>query len=392
MLVTVVVLVHVSALSVGTRRSVVRCNHEGASRREVFSAAAAAATTVPSAWGFEDNEMLVAQSVTYLVVPDSSPRLHPSLEPINGGRAIEYLSKGTRGVFLGEHHDASADHAVQAELIRSLSSRRQCCVGLEAVQQRFQPALDLYVDRKISATEMRRRVEWDSRWVWPFERYLPVFEACRATGTKLLALNVDSEDLAKVEVGGYANLERSALNRYVPDGQIFVQFANTTAFREYVRYVIEPSYNAHAQMGILRTTITGQLLDADMPFANFYSGRMLWDSSMANIAADYCRENPTHLFIGLVGADHVKFGCGVPARFALALDVPLPRVKSVLLNPSPFDTSPDIISTSVPPFTLQLRFAEVGAKNTADARQTASPQQSVLPLADLIWLGGVEDA
>lgn len=326
---------------------------------------------------------------TYIVRGDSSPALQPTLEAIDGRRAVDALAKA-RGVFLGEHHDSAADHATQAQLIRLLASRRRCCVGLEAVQQQFQPALDAYSRGDISAQEMRRSVRWDERWVWPFERYEPVFEACRSKGVKLLATNVDSEDLARVEVGGYKNLDKAALNRYVPNKSLFVQFANTSAYREYVRYVIEPSYDAHASMGILRTTITGQQLEKDMPFDNFYSGRMLWDSSMANTAADWCRDHPNDLFIGLIGADHVKFGCGVPARFALALDVDVDLVKSVLLNPTPYDTSRNILisrsaASEVPRFVLQIRFAATPSQATANARQTAQPDQIVLPLCDFLW-------
>ena len=98
-------------------------------------------------------------------------------------------------VQLGTTHDAAADHALQAQLIRLLASRRRCCVGLEAVQQQYQPALDAYSRGEMSDQDMRRSVRWDERWVWPFERYEPVFEACRRQGVKLLALNVDSEDL-----------------------------------------------------------------------------------------------------------------------------------------------------------------------------------------------------
>lgn len=84
----------------------------------------------------------------------------------------------------------------------------------------------------------------------------------------------------------------------------------------------------------------------------------------------------------------MKFGCGVPARFALALDEPLDKIRSILLNPTPFDTCRDIMVSEVPPFTLQLRFAERGSQKSADARQTKTADQVVLPLADLLWLGG----
>ena len=35
--------------------------------------------------------------------------------------------------------------------------------------------------------------EWSTRWVWPFELYAPVFEAAKANGSPLVALNPATE-------------------------------------------------------------------------------------------------------------------------------------------------------------------------------------------------------
>ena len=107
-----------------------------------------------------------------------------------------------------------------------------------------------------------------------------------------------------MEVGGLKNLPKETLKSYVPSGLMFRDFANTTAFKEYIAYVILPSYNSHKEMGILRQTITGEKLDQDMPFVNFYSGRMLWDNSMATVAGTWVRDHPKGLLFGIIGAAH----------------------------------------------------------------------------------------
>ena len=71
-----------------------------------------------------------------------------------------------------------------------------------------------------------------------------------------------------------------------------------------------------------------------MPFKNFYSGRMLWDNSMANTGAVWTRKNPSGLLVSVVGADHVQFGGGVPNRYAYAAGLELDKVRTVILNPS----------------------------------------------------------
>ena len=137
-----------------------------------------------------------------------------------------------------------------------------------------------------------------------------------------LALNADSEDLGVVEMSGLAGLPNATLAKYIPDRQGLRGLLNTTAFGEYIAYVVAPSYRSHKEMGILRQTISGQQLKEDMPFKNFYSGRMLWDNSMANKAAEWTRKNPSGLLVSIVGADHVKFGGGSQ------IDTHTPRVWS----------------------------------------------------------------
>ena len=222
---------------------------------------------------------LLSQAEPYIVQPDSTKTLTPKVKPTSPDALVRSLV-GKRAIFLGEHHNSAADHLLQAALIRRLHERtggKEMAVGLEAVQRRFQPVLDDYLAGRITEAELEEGVEWKKRWFWPFEAYVPVFRACRELGVSLLALNVDSEDLSKVEVGGLPALPPATLSRYISDRDGFASFASTTAFKEYVAYIIKPSYAMHQQMGILRTTITGQSLEQDMTFRNFFSGRILWD-------------------------------------------------------------------------------------------------------------------
>ncbi len=149
-------------------------------------------------------------------------------------------------------------------------------IGLEQIQVQFQPVLDDYVSGDISLDEMRRLVEWDKRWMWSFEGYKGIFEAARElNNVRLLALNVDSEDLAKVEKGGYPGLPIEQLRKYIKDPIGFGSFANARKFKTYVDYVIEPSFEIHQKLGLLKYTIAGEKLDEEMPFRNFLSGEFL---------------------------------------------------------------------------------------------------------------------
>ena len=90
-------------------------------------------------------------------------------------------------------------------------------IGLEQVQSQFQSSLDDFIEEKIDLATLREKVEWNKRWMWDFDGYVPIFQAARDLKIRLLALNVDSEDLAKVEKDGYQGLPIDRLRKYITD-------------------------------------------------------------------------------------------------------------------------------------------------------------------------------
>lgn len=124
-------------------------------------------------------------------------------------------------LWLGEHHNSIKDHTLQSTFIRNIYQERQqgapMAIGLEQVQIQFQPALDAYVTGNISLEEMKRQVDWEKRWFWSFEGYAPIFEMARELKIPLIALNVNSEDLAEVEKAGLSGLPPSRLKQYIKD-------------------------------------------------------------------------------------------------------------------------------------------------------------------------------
>jgi hypothetical protein len=180
---------------------------------------------------------------------------------------------------------------------------------------------------------------------------------------------------------------------YLHNRKGFGDFAKPLSYRSYVSYVIEPSYNLHQELGLLKTTISGQKLTEDMTFRNFFSGRILWDEAMAGNAFEWCMNNPGGVIVGLVGADHVKYEKGITGRFQrLARDQC--NSVSVLLNPTLIDTRPsgsvssyaNAASSSYPDqITLQLRYLKDDVDSSIqDVRSLPSSTGGVLSLADYI--------
>jgi uncharacterized iron-regulated protein len=64
---------------------------------------------------------------------------------------------------------------------------------------------------------MKELVQWETRWTWPFDQYQPIFETAKELGIRLVALTVDSEDLAVVERDGFPGLGRTQLQKYISD-------------------------------------------------------------------------------------------------------------------------------------------------------------------------------
>lgn len=109
-------------------------------------------------------------------------------------------------------------------------------IGLEQVQVQYQNVLDGYVSGKIDIDKMKELVQWETRWTWPFEQYQPIFETAKELGIRLVALNVDSEDLAVVERDGFPGLGRTQLQKYISDP--YVLFSVLFVFRseQYLTY------------------------------------------------------------------------------------------------------------------------------------------------------------
>jgi uncharacterized iron-regulated protein len=344
----------------------------------------------------------------YRVIADAGPQLNPSLQSLDPKELIQKLSQKGGALWLGEHHNSAKDHVMQQYVLTSLKEARQLQrkqndapigLGLEMIEQKFEQVLEDYGNGKLSINELRKQVEWDTRWTWPFDLYAPIFETARSMGVQLVALNVNTEDLAFVERSGLPGLPKDRMRAYIADSTGFAQFALTRQFSTYVDYVIRPSYDMHRDLGLLKYSRNGQPLEEEMTFRNFFSGRILWDEAMASCAATWVKRNPNGLLIGLVGADHVKFGNGIPGRFSRIMSssnnvTPTTSCTSILLNPTLIDSRPPgsvrmegVESNRPDSFTLQLRYLKDSVEPDSPDRFLATSTGGVMPIADYVLFG-----
>ena len=332
-----------------TRRNVVK------SGSAALSSFALPASQRASAATYDDpsvlDELLKSSSILALNV-DSTSKAAPFTNKLSAAKLVRALSS-KRAIFLGEHHPELRDHLLQAAILRSLCAagakqQQPMAVGIEAVQRQFQPVLDGYIAREIGEKELFDLTDWERRWYWSFEAYAPIFRLCRQYGVDLVALDCNSEDKAQVELGGLAALEGGGSPRreyYIPDGAGFERFGRTRAFDAYVAYTLRPPYAMMKKVGAKMTASTTS--EREMSFGNFLARQSLRDEAMASASAAWLTRHPNGRLVGLVGGNHVKFGCGVPARTARMLPGGLEVVSSVLLNPTP-------ASTFIDPWSLRV--------------------------------------
>lgn len=300
-------------------------------------------------------------------------------------------------VFLGEHHNSLVDHTLQARIISTLhsTSSRPVAVALEMVQQKFQPALDKYVAGQLSELDLYFATEWETRWVWPYELYLPVLRACRRFKIPLIALSINSETLNKLrEEGGITNLSGLEMRTHVGDAVVFADMMRESGFKTYVNECITPSYAAHYKLGLLNETTN---------FNTYFTSRMFRDEAMATRAVRHVLANDGTL-ICLLGADHVKFEYGVTGRVRRQLfaertrlrdkhnqttvNEPMPEVadpllRTVMLNPGPadaYDTTDGSLKLEMPVGDIPVPIADfLWFSSAADAKPRRQIRKPLLP-------------
>lgn len=135
-------------------------------------------------------------------------------------------------VFLGQHPGSATDGELAATIFEGIAKRKgrgATMLGLDCVQQQFQPALDIYIASSAATNTARngsddaaeaalkRDAEWEERYPGSFEGALPLLRAARAQGARVVALGAAAESLARVGAAGLEGLSAEERNQYVVD-------------------------------------------------------------------------------------------------------------------------------------------------------------------------------
>lgn len=248
----------------------------------------------------------------------------------------------------GEHHNWKADHDMEVAFIKAFASEGDgacgTALGLEMIEQDFQPVLDKFNRGDISARELYDATQWKTHWGWRVEPYVPIFEAARELAIPLVALEAPDEIKRRVQLEGLKALTQFEKSVYIPDPDGFAATWTLPGFPEYARRLLLQRYEDLLHGGMLASkTVTRE---------NYLEYQLLRDEAMASAAWRWISGNvgtaaysrPIRRMVFLVGYYHVRYEYGVASRLRRFCSKPggQPlRVNTILLNPTPEDSLAD---------------------------------------------------
>jgi uncharacterized iron-regulated protein len=201
-----------------------------------------------------------------------------------------------RVVFVSETHDRYDHHVTQLEIIRRLHELdANLSIGVEYLQQPFQPQVDDYIAGRTTEDEFLRATEYFQGWGYDYRLYAPIFRFAREQHIPVRALNVPTALPSGIFKSGMAAAAK------LPEKQ-----------RAYLPKEILPADEDYK--GRLRSAFAAHGPAKPGDFDHFVEAQLVWDEGMAESAAAYLNANPGRRMVILAGSGHIAFGSGIPKR------------------------------------------------------------------------------
>ncbi|WP_027361862.1 ChaN family lipoprotein [Halodesulfovibrio aestuarii] len=246
----------------------------------------------------------------------------------NGSKAsltdVIAIAKSCDYILIGETHNVTCDHIVQAKIIAALAeSGMRITVGMEMFAQDKQPQLDAVNNGDVSLTEFPKKVDWKEAWGFPYPLYEPIIDVIYKHKIKLYALNFPFEIARKIGDDGMESLTPEE-RQFLPEKTI----PSLKAQEEELARI----HDKHVEL---------MTKDKDDPKAaevakkslahyrkRFFLIQSMWDTCMAEQAVKIRKKTKLPMVI-LSGRGHVEHGWGISYRLS-KLD---PDAKVLLVVP-----------------------------------------------------------
>ena len=283
-------------------------------------------------------------------------------------------AKHSRYILIGESHDNTGDHAMQAHLLKTLAEAGQRpLLGLEMVDTRQQKVLDSFNKGALSVDGLEAALNWPETWGYDFSLYRPVLAVAQRYRMPVVALNAPRAVVRAVSakgMEGVAREDRRALPaRLIPplpaqEARLRAIFDEHTAMRKKAMAAAvaasaegktppqapapattaaaptteaatapERAPGQPAPSGTAATpppggTDAGAAPSSPPGFMAFLRVQSLWDTTMAEQAIRAHKQTGRPVVI-LAGSGHVEHGFGIASRLE-KLD---PRGATLLIMP-----------------------------------------------------------
>ncbi len=193
------------------------------------------------------------------------------------------IATEARVVYVGETHDNPASHRQQLALLRALAQRYpgEVALAMEMFNAGQQDALDLWVAGELDEREFLRMSRWYDVWRMDFDYYRDLLMLARDLSIPVIGINADKSRVREVRTG---DAPPPSLDLSDP----------------YHRSLVEAIFGGHMR--------------GELDFETFLQVQALWDETMAEGVADYLAANPQKRMLVVAGANHVRYGFGIPRR------------------------------------------------------------------------------
>jgi uncharacterized iron-regulated protein len=207
-----------------------------------------------------------------------------------------------RAVCVGEDHPDPHHHWAQLRVVDRLAGAGGLGLGLEMIQRPFQGVVDDWVAGRIDDRALLSRADWEERWGYDFAMYRPMLRRTVDAGGPVLALNAPRELTKKVSRQGLASLsavERAQLPTLVLDD------ARHRAWFDGVMAAMGGAHG-HGKKDGARPAKADAKADAEAQAMaeRIYSVQVLWDETMADVAARWLAAGADRRLVILAGNGH----------------------------------------------------------------------------------------
>lgn len=234
--------------------------------------------------------VLVVTSAAPLIAADRIERTTDD-KVISFSELIGDLKK-TQLVFIGEVHDDREHHQFQLDVVKGLrEAGARIAIGVEMFSDDWQPALDRWVDGRISLLDF---VEiYQRNWTIPWACYDTLFLYARNNRIPIIALNPPKEVVQKVFRHGFASLGPND-RKLLPEG---VSCEVDTSYRRFIRSMFA-DHGSDPQR-----------------FDNFCEAQLVRNRTMAKHLSNYLAKNTGVTVVVISGIGH-SIRRGVPDETA----------------------------------------------------------------------------